>query len=318
MENHTGTHKESTDLMQKRRASLGKRRTETQMRYDFYSPRLWCLGSHVTLRGRPRSFFPLRSSAPARQIYRRGQTEHPKGLPCEARENAPGSSVSQSKISETKLMKESLLISQAIAAPILPIYFIGGKCPGLLIHTQSSFGQIFSSNDLTCLLGSIIHHFSLEKVNSLTCMTKAPPPRGFSGYRKFLEMLMRNEVACRPIDRRRKRGRFYGFNGVGAAHFVILSGEKRRMLRNGKRFLALLEMTIRESPSPSSLVPAFKLFGLSFSRIVIPSAAEGSFLHCGQYHIGTGRETASWCHVFLRSHMHRLSVCKEDFSLRSK
>ena len=40
-------------------------------------------------------------------------------------------------------MKESLLISQAIAAPILPIYFIGGKCPGLLIHTQSSFGQIF-------------------------------------------------------------------------------------------------------------------------------------------------------------------------------
>ena len=97
MENHTGTHKESTDLMRKRRASLGKRRTETQMRYDCYSPRLWCLGSHVTLRGRPRSFFPLRSSTPARQIYRRGQTEHPKGLPCEARENAPGSSVSQSK-----------------------------------------------------------------------------------------------------------------------------------------------------------------------------------------------------------------------------
>ena len=318
MENHTGTHKESTDLMRKRRASLGKRRTETQMRYDFYSPRLWCLGSHVTLRGRPRSFFPLRSSAPARQIYRRGQTEHPKGLPCEARENAPGSSVSQSKISETKLIKESLLISQAIAAPILPIYFIGGKCPGLLIHTQSSFGQIFSSNNLTCLLGSIIHHFSLEKVNNLTCITKAPRRRGFSGYRKFLEMLMRNEVACRPIDRRRKRGRFYGFNGSGAAHFVILSGEKCRMLRNSKRFLALLEMTIRESPSPSSLVPAFKLFGLSFSLIVIPSAAEGSFLHYGQYHIGTGRETASWCHVFLRSHMHRLSVCKEDFSLRSK
>ena len=128
-------------------------------------------------------------------------------------------------------MKESLLISQAIAAPILPIHFIGGKCPGLLIHTQSSFGQIFSSNDLTCLLGSIIHHFSLEKVNNLTCMTKAPPPRGFSGYRKFLERLMRDEVTCRPIDRRRKRGRFYGFNGVGAAHFVILSGEKRRMLR---------------------------------------------------------------------------------------
>ena len=242
----------------------------------------------------------------------------PKAFPVKHGKTLPDPPSHSRKISETKLMKESLLISQAIAAPILPIYFIGGKCPGLLIHTQSSFGQIFSSNDLTCLLGSIIHHFSLEKVNNLTCMTKAPPPRGFSGYRKFLEMLMRNEVACRPIDRRRKRGRFYGFNGVGAAHFVILSGEKRRMLTNGKRFLALLEMTIRESPSPSSLVPAFKLFGLSFSRIVIPSAAEGSFLHCGQYHIGTGRETASWCHVFLRSHMHRLSVCKEDFSLRSK
>ncbi len=90
------------------------------------------------------------------------------------------------------------------------------------------------------------------------------------------------------------------------------------MLTNGKRFLALLEMTIRESPSHSSLIPAFKLFGLSFSRIVIPSVAEGSFLHCGQYHIGTGRETTPWCYVFLRSHMHRLSVCKEDFSLRSK
>ena len=58
---------------------------------------------------------------------------------------------------------------------------------------------------------------------------------------------MRNEVACRPIDRRRKRG-VYGLNGGGAAHFVILSGEKRRMLKNGKRFLVSLEMTIRESP----------------------------------------------------------------------
>ena len=84
-------------------------------------------------------------------------------------------------------MKESLLISQAIAAPILPIYFIGGKCPGLLFHTQSSFGQIFSSNDLTCLLSSIIHHFSLEKVNNLTCMTKAPRRRASRGYRKILE-----------------------------------------------------------------------------------------------------------------------------------
>ena len=130
----------------------------------------------------------------------------PKAFPVKHGKTLPDPPSHSRKISETKLMKESLLISKAIAAPILPIYFIGGKCPGLLIHTQSSFGQIFSSNDLTCLLGSIIHHFSLEKVNNLTCMTKAPRRRGFSGYRKFLEMLMRNEVACRPIDRRRKRG----------------------------------------------------------------------------------------------------------------
>ena len=33
---------------------------------------------------------------------------------------------------------------------------------------------------------------------------------------------------------RMKEGRgFYGFKGVGAAHFVILSGEKRRVLGNG-------------------------------------------------------------------------------------
>ena len=81
-------------------------------------------------------------------------------------------------------MKESLLISQAIAAPILPIYFIGGKCPGLLIRTQSSFGQIFSSNDLTCLLGSIIHHFSLEKVNNLSAAAKSPAKTRFTGLSK--------------------------------------------------------------------------------------------------------------------------------------
>ncbi len=44
--------------------------------------------------------------------------------------------------------------------------------------------------------------------------------------------------ACRPLDCVRKRGsgfyRFSGFrggSGGGAAHFVILSGEKRRMLK---------------------------------------------------------------------------------------
>ena len=202
----------------------------------------------------------------------------PKAFPVKHGKTLPDPPSHSRKISETKLMKESLLISQAIAAPILPIYFIGGKCPGLLIHTQSSFGQIFSSNDLTCLLGSIIHHFSLEKVNSLTCMTKAPPPRGFSGYRKFLERLMRNEIAYRPIDRRRKRGqvlwvqrrRCGAFRHPERSRGIFLalrSVSHRHWQGNGVlvpcisafihasfiglqgRFLASLEMTIRESPS---------------------------------------------------------------------
>ena len=54
---------------------------------------------------------------------------------------------------------------------------------------------------------------------------------------------------------------------------------------------------------------------IALRAVVIPSAAEGSFLHCGQYHIGMGRETTPWYYVFLLSHMHRLSVCKKDFSL---
>ena len=97
MENHTGTPDESTDFMRERGASLGERRAETQPWYDFYGPRLWCLGSHVTIRSRPHSSFHSCSSAPARQIYRRGQTEHPQGFPGEAQENAIGLSVSQSK-----------------------------------------------------------------------------------------------------------------------------------------------------------------------------------------------------------------------------
>ena len=65
------------------------------------------------------------------------------------------------------------------------------------------------------------------------------------------------------------------------------------------------------------LILVFKL-GFPISRIVIPSVAEGSFLHCGHCHIGTGRETTPWCFVFLLSHILHLSLCKEDFSLRSK
>ena len=65
------------------------------------------------------------------------------------------------------------------------------------------------------------------------------------------------------------------------------------------------------------LILVFKL-GFPISRIVIPSAAEGSFLHYGYCHIDTGRKTTPWCFVFLLSHILHLSLCKEDFSLRSK
>ena len=46
------------------------------------------------------------------------------------------------------------------------------------------------------------------------------------------------------------------------------------------------------------------------------SAIESAFpLHCGQYHISTGRGKMPCWYVFLHSHRRRLSVCKEDFSL---
>ena len=51
---------------------------------------------------------------------------------------------------------------------------------------------------------------------------------------------------------------------------------------------------------------------IALRAVVIPSAAEGSFLHCVQYHISTGRETTPWCYVFLLSNILRLAVCKKD------
>ena len=53
---------------------------------------------------------------------------------------------------------------------------------------------------------------------------------------------------------------------------------------------------------------------IALRAVVIPIAAE-VFLALRQYHIGTVRETTPWCYVFLLSHILRLSVCKEDFSL---
>ena len=53
---------------------------------------------------------------------------------------------------------------------------------------------------------------------------------------------------------------------------------------------------------------------IALRTVVIESAADGlsctasvSHRHC--------RETTPWCYVFLLSHILRLSVCKEDFSL---
>ena len=54
---------------------------------------------------------------------------------------------------------------------------------------------------------------------------------------------------------------------------------------------------------------------IALRAVVIPSVAEGSLWHYGQYHIGTDTETTPWCCVFLRSHIHRFPVCKKDFSL---
>ena len=53
---------------------------------------------------------------------------------------------------------------------------------------------------------------------------------------------------------------------------------------------------------------------IALRAVVIPSVAEGSFLHCGQYHISTGTEMTPWCYVFLLSHILRLAICKKDFS----
>ena len=79
----------------------------------------------------------------------------------------------------------------------------------------------------------------------------------------------------------------------------------------------LISVSLVTLVTSHSFLPS-NFLGVSLSRIVIESTAEGSFLHYGQYRIGIGRETTTWRYVFLLSHMHCLSVCKEDFSLRSK
>ena len=60
----------------------------------------------------------------------------------------------------------------------------------------------------------------------------------------------------------------------------------------------------------------FKVVVAALSRIVIPSAAEGSFLHYGQYHIGTGRETTPWYFCFHTFFVYRSA--RKISRLRSK
>ena len=77
---------------------------------------------------------------------------------------------------------------------------------------------------------------------------------------------------------------------------------KNSRVKSDNDLISVSLVTLVTSHQP--LIPALKLFGVSLSRIVIESTAEGSFLHCGQYRIGIGRETTTWRYVFLLSHMH--------------
>ena len=50
----------------------------------------------------------------------------------------------------------------------------------------------------------------------------------------------------------------------------------------------------------------------SASRIVIPSAAEGSLLHCRHMHTCALTQTTPWCFLFRLSLTHGLPSCKKD------
>ena len=50
----------------------------------------------------------------------------------------------------------------------------------------------------------------------------------------------------------------------------------------------------------------------SASRIVIPSAAEGSLLHCRHMHTCALMQTTPWCVLFRLSLTHGLLLCKKD------
>ena len=111
-----------------------------------------------------------------------------------------------------------------------------------------------------------------------------------------------------------------------AAHFVILSGEKRRMLKmaylkhvdwvEGSRETLIQSQNqisygfLYIASSSSSLHTKRRGVLIALRAVVISSVAERSFLHCGQYHIGTAEKRRLGA-----THILCLSVCKEDFSL---
>ena len=51
---------------------------------------------------------------------------------------------------------------------------------------------------------------------------------------------------------------------------------------------------------------------ISSPSTVIPSAAEGSLLHCRHMHTCTLTQTTPWCFLFRLSLAHVLPVCKKD------
>ena len=63
---------------------------------------------------------------------------------------------------------------------------------------------------------------------------------------------------------------------------------------------------------PSSKRRRSTLVAHPLPRIVIPSAAEGSLLHCRHMHTCARIQTTPWCFPFRLSLTHGLPVCKKD------
>ena len=68
---------------------------------------------------------------------------------------------------------------------------------------------------------------------------------------------------------------------------------------------------IRESPLLKK-VAHHPCESIRFPSTVIPSAAEGSLLHCRHMHICTLTQTTPWCFLFRLSLTHVLPLCKKD------